>query len=101
MSKKTLSRFKNMVKPYWKTILIVTIFSIIIDGVELMKPYIIQQVIDNYLKNKVYIYNNISINIVALIYISLVLGGNILDYINRCISFNLHSPAAMQESTVP
>ncbi len=89
MSKKTLSRFKNMVKPYWKTILIVTIFSIIIDGVELIKPYIIQQVIDNYLKNKVYIYNNISINIVALIYISLVLGGNILDYINRCISFNL------------
>lgn len=89
MSKKTFKRFKDMVKPYWKTILLVTIFSLIIDGVELIKPYIIQQVIDNYLKNKVYIYNNISVNIMALIYISLVLGGNILDFINRCISFNL------------
>lgn len=89
MSKKTFKRFKDMVKPYWKTILLVTIFSLVIDGVELIKPYIIQQVIDNYLKNKVYIYNNISVNIMALIYISLVLGGNILDFINRCISFNL------------
>ena len=89
MKKKTLIRFKNMVKPYWKTIIVITILSIIIDGAELIKPYIIQQVIDNYLRAKTYIYNNISVTMMAIIYISLVMGGNIIDYINRCISFNL------------
>lgn len=78
-----------MVKPYWKTVIIVTILSIIIDGAELIKPYIIQQVIDNFLRAKTYVYNNISITLVSIIYISIVLGGNIIDYINRCISFNL------------
>ena len=89
LEKKTLKRFKNMIKPYWKTIIIVTILSILIDGAELIKPYIIQQVIDNFLKAKTYIYNNISITVMASIYIALVLGGNTIDYINRCISFNL------------
>ena len=89
MKSKTLKRFKEMVKPYWKTVIIVTILSIIIDGAELIKPYIIQQVIDNFLRAKTYVYNNISITLVSIIYISIVLGGNIIDYINRCISFNL------------
>ena len=89
MKNKTLKRFKEMVKPYWKTIIIVTILSIIIDGAELMEPYIVQQVIDNFLMAKTYVYNNISITLVGIIYISIVLGGNIIDYINRCISFNL------------
>lgn len=78
-----------MVKPYWKTIIIVTLLSIIIDGAELIKPYIIQQVIDNFLREKTYVYNNISITFMATIYIAIVFGGNIIDYINRCISFNL------------
>ena len=89
MKNKTLNRFNKMVKPYWKTIIIVTILAIIIDLAELIKPYIIQQVIDNFLKNKTYIYNEISITTMALIYTFLVLGGNTIDYINRCISFNL------------
>lgn len=89
MKNKTLKRFKEMIKPYWKTIIIVTILSIIIDSAELIKPYIVQQVIDNFLREKTYIYNNFSITFVAIIYIAIVLGGNIIDYINRCISFRL------------
>ena len=89
MNPKTLKRFSQMVKPHWKMILLITILSIIIDLAELAKPYIIEQVIDNFLKQKTYIYNNISINIMALIYIALVMGGNIIDYINRCLSFRL------------
>lgn len=89
MKNKTLKRFKEMVKPYSKTIIVVTILSIIIDAIELIKPYIIQQVIDNFLSLKTYIYNNISITLIAVIYILLVFGGNIIDYINRCLSFNL------------
>ena len=89
MEKKTFSRFKKLVKPYWKMIMIVAFFSIIIDAAELIKPYIIEQVIDNFLKAKTYVYNNISITVMATIYISLVMGGNIIDYISRCISYNL------------
>lgn len=89
MKNKTLKRFIHMVKPYWKIIILVTIFSILIDVAELSKPFIIQQIIDNYLKSKTYIVNNISITMLAIIYISIVLAGNIIDYLNRCISFNL------------
>ena len=89
MNTKTFKRFGKMVKPYIKTIIIVTFFSIIIDGVELIKPYIIQQVIDNYLNNQTFIYNNISLSFLTIVYIILLLSGNIIDYLNRCISFNL------------
>lgn len=89
MKNKTLRRFKEMIKPYWKTIILVTILSIIIDGAELIKPYIIQQIIDNFLRAKTLVYNNLSITYVSCIYIFLVVGGNLIDYLNRCISFNL------------
>lgn len=89
MKKKTISRFKDLIKPHWKTILIVGIISLLIDVGELLKPYIIEQVIDNYLKYKTFIYNNISLTVMGIIYLSLVFGGNILDYISRCITFNL------------
>ena len=89
MNKKTLKRFRKMINPYWKIILIVTVLSIIIDGAELIKPYIIQQIIDNYLKAQKYIYNDISITAMAGIYMLIVFGENIIDYINQCVSFNL------------
>lgn len=89
MKNKTFSRFKKLVKPYWKMIIFVAILSIIIDVAELAKPYIIQQVIDNYLRDKVFVYNDISLTMMAAIYISIVMGGNILEYVGRCISSNL------------
>ena len=89
MKIKTLNRFNNMIKQYWKNILVITVLSIIIDAAELFRPFIIQQVIDNYLKAKIYVYNNISITTISIIYIIIVLIENIIDYINRCISFDL------------
>lgn len=89
MKNKTFLRFRKMVKPYFKTVIIVGILSLIVNIAEIVKPYIIQQVIDNFLKNKVYIYNNISITAMAIIYIALVMGGNIVDYISKCITYNL------------
>ena len=89
MKGKTFSRFKKLVKPYWKTIIFVGFLSLIINFMELAKPFIVQQVIDNYLKNRVAIYNNISLTMMAVIYISIVMGENIIEYIGRCISFNL------------
>lgn len=89
MKNKTLKRFKKMLIPHWKTIILITVLAIIIDCAELIKPFIIQQVLDNYLKEKTYVYANISLTMIAVIYILTVVLGNTIDYINRCISFNL------------
>ena len=57
MKQKTIERFKKMVKPYKKTILIVTLMALFIDICELVKPYLLEQVMDKYLPEKLYIYN--------------------------------------------
>ena len=78
-----------MVKPYKKTILIVTLMALFIDICELVKPYLLEQVMDKYLPEKLYIYNNISITTIAVIYILIVIIGNIVDYINRITTNNM------------
>ena len=89
MKQKTIERFKKMVKPYKKTILIVTLMALFIDICELVKPYLLEQVMDKYLPVKLYIYNNISITTIAVIYILIVIIGNIVDYINRITTNNM------------
>ena len=89
MKQKTIERFKKMVKPYKKTILIVTLMALFIDICELVKPYLLEQVMDKYLPEKLYIYNNISITTIAVIYILIVIKGNIVDYINRITTNNM------------
>ena len=89
MKHKTIERFKKMVKPYKKTILIVTLMALFIDICELVKPYLLEQVMDKYLPEKLYIYNNISITTIAVIYILIVIIGNIVDYINRITTNNM------------
>ena len=89
MKQKTIERFKKMVKPYKKTILIVTLMALFIDICELVKPYLLEQVMDKYLPEKLYIYNNISITTVAIIYMLIVIIGNIVDYINRITTNNM------------
>ena len=86
MKSKTLHRFKEMIKPYTKTIILVTLMAIFIDICELVKPFLLQQVMDNYLPEKLYIYNNISITTIAVIYVVLVIMGNWIDFINRSIT---------------
>ena len=89
MKQKTIERFKKMVKPYKKTILIVTLMALFIDICELVKPYLLEQVMDKYLPEKLYIYNSISITTIAVIYILIVIIGNIVDYINRITTNNM------------
>ena len=47
MKRKTYQRFKKMVKPYIKTIILVTILALIIDVCELARPYLVQQVMEH------------------------------------------------------
>lgn len=75
-----------MVKPYRKIIVLVTILAIIINVCELIKPLLVEQVLDKYLPQKTYTYNNINLTTIGIIYIVLVIIGNIIDYINRYIT---------------
>ena len=45
-NKKTLKRCIEMIKPYKKTIIIVTLLALFIDICELVKPYLLEQVIE-------------------------------------------------------
>lgn len=81
-----------MMKPHMKTIIIVTILAIFIDIIALTKPYLVRTVIDDFLNKGTSIqknidilgitFENISITIIAIIYIGMVLLENFLEYFN-------------------
>ncbi|MBO5349162.1 MAG: ABC transporter ATP-binding protein [Clostridia bacterium] len=89
MKSTTINRFKKMMKPYKKTIILVTIMALFINICELLKPFLLERVMDKYLPEKLYIYENISITTIAIIYIILVIAGNVVDYINRITTSNM------------
>lgn len=83
MKNKTLDRCYKIAKPHFKTIFLVSIFAIIIDLLELFKPYLIKVVIDDFLSLGIYQKGVISITAIGIFYIIIVLVGNILDYFTR------------------
>ncbi len=83
MQKKSISRFKKMLKPYRKILIIVTIMALLIDICELIKPVLVKEIMEKYLPNQVFEQNGISIAIICIAYLGIVLIGNIIDYINR------------------
>lgn len=82
MKNKTLKRIGDMVKPYKKTVVFVTILAIVIDVLALLKPYLVKVLIDNYLKNGINQNEFLSVSMISYIYIGLVLLENFLDYFN-------------------
>lgn len=82
MKNKTLNRAYKMAKPHLKTILIVSFLSILIAITEIVRPYLIEIAIDNYLSKGIYKNGFITIGILGIIYIALVLIGNVLDFIS-------------------
>lgn len=80
---KTFSRWYNITKPHIKTIFLVTILSIIIDLLEISKPYLVKVVIDDYLSLGVFEKGIISITTIGIIYLSIVIICNILDFFTR------------------
>lgn len=83
MKNKTLDRCYKLARPHLKTILIVSIISIIIDIFELTKPYLVKVVIDDFLSYNISKKEFLSINLIGFIYIVIVVVGNILDYLAR------------------
>lgn len=86
MQAKTFKRFKSMVKPYKKTIFIVTLMALVIDICELVKPILVKEVMEKYLPNKVFVQNGISIGMIFAGYLTIVIVGNVIDYINRIVT---------------
>lgn len=81
MKSKTLHRVYEMAKPHKKTILIVTILSLIINILELLKPYLIKIVMDDYLAVGIYQKGMITIGMIGAAYIAFVILGNIIDFV--------------------
>lgn len=81
MKNKTLNRMYKMLKPKIKSIIIISILAIIINIGEVVKPYLIKIVIDNYLSLGLWQKGIMTIGIIGIIYIAIVLIGNILDFI--------------------
>ena len=81
MKNKTLYRIYKMLKPQIKAIVIISILAIIINIGEVVKPYLIKIVIDDYLSIGVWQKGVMTIGIIGAIYIAILLIGNILDFI--------------------
>ncbi len=81
MKNKTMRRIIKMIKPHIKSIVIITILAIIINIGEIIKPYIVKIIIDDYLSFGIFEKGAITIATLGWIYISIVIVGNIIDYI--------------------
>lgn len=81
MKNKTWNRIYKMLKPQAKGIIIISILAIIINIGEVIKPYLIKIVIDEYLSAGIWQKGIMTISIIGGIYIAIVLIGNILDFI--------------------
>ena len=80
--KNTFKRIRSMIKPYKKTVVLVTILALLIDILALVKPYLVRVLIDDFLKNGVEQKEFLSVSIIAYIYIGLILLENFFDYFN-------------------
>ena len=66
--KKTWERFKKIAKPHKKTIIFVSIMSILINILELSKPYLVKVLIDDFLSLGIVEKTFISITTIGTIY---------------------------------
>ena len=73
MKNKTLHRMYKMLKPYFKAIVIISILSIILNIGEVIKPYLIKIVIDDYLSIGLWQNGIMTIVIIGSIYIAIVI----------------------------
>ncbi|MCI8655109.1 MAG: ABC transporter ATP-binding protein [Clostridia bacterium] len=81
MKNQTLKRIAKMLKPQTKSIVIISILAILINIGEVIKPYLIKIVIDDYLSCNMWAKGIMSIGIIGAIYIAIVIIGNILDFV--------------------
>lgn len=76
-----MKKIWRLLKPYKKPILIVSFLSLLVGISEIVKPYLIKIVMDDYLSQGIYQKGSITITLMGLVYIGIVLLGNIIDFI--------------------
>ena len=81
MKNQTLKRIAKMLKPQTKSIVIISMLAILINIGEVIKPYLMKLVIDDYLSSNIWSKGIMSIGIIGGIYIAIVVIGNILDFV--------------------
>lgn len=81
MKNQTLQRVYKMLRPQAKAIFIISVLAIIINVGEVIKPYLIKIVIDDYLSAGLWQKGIMTVGTIGAIYIAIVLVGNILDFI--------------------
>lgn len=81
MKSKTLSRVKELAKPHKKTIVTTSILSLIIGIGEIVKPYLLEIAIDDYIAQGVFEKGSITVGMIGAFYIAIVLLGNFIDFI--------------------
>ncbi len=82
----TIQRIKRMIKPYAKLIIILSIIAIIIDIGEIIKPYLLKIVIDDYLSLGIYQKGAITVTLIGTIYLVIVILGNIAELIVKILT---------------
>lgn len=83
MKNKTLDRVLKIAKPHKKTILTISILSIIINIGQIIRPYLIKIVIDDYLLDGVYQNGAMTVGIIGAIYIGIVILENIINLVAK------------------
>jgi ATP-binding cassette subfamily B protein len=83
MKNKTLDRVLKIAKPHKKTILTISILSIIINIGQIIRPYLIKIVIDDYLLDGVYQNGAMTVGIIGAIYIGIVILENIINFVAK------------------
>lgn len=82
----TIQRIKKMIKPHVKLIAILSIIAIVIDIGEIIKPYLVKIVIDDYFKLGVFQKGAITVTMIGLAYLAIV----ILRKCSRIYSNNIN-----------
>ncbi len=81
MKSKTLSRVRELARPHKKTIVITSILSLIIGIGEIVKPYLLEIAIDEYISQGIFQKGSITVGMIGAFYIAIVLLGNFIDFI--------------------
>lgn len=81
MKNKTIARVLELAKPHKKTIIITSVLSLLIGIGEILKPYLLEVAIDEYISKGVFQKGAMTVSMIGAIYIGIVLLGNIIDFI--------------------
>lgn len=76
-----MKRIWKLLKPYKKSIFIISLLSLLVGIAEIIKPYLIKIAMDDYLVQGIYEKGGITIGIIGGTYIGIVLLGNVIDFI--------------------